>query len=114
MIHARRPRTPTLACLSVGLLLGACAEGVPAPVQSADAPRYTCPDGTRFTTQPDSAIGLTDLFVGGRVHRLSPIEDPLGGTVFQDADYQLRTAPGDAFSLTDRSSTVRQVCPHAP
>ena len=86
--------------------------GPPPPVQRAGSPVYRCAGGPSFTQQFDTTTHQTDLFLeGGAAHRLDPVPDPLGGVVFQDADYQLRPTGSDrVFALTDRSTTARKDC----
>ncbi len=106
------------ACLLTPTILAAgCAggpAGPPAPVQRAGSPTYRCPGGPSFTQQFDPVTHQIDLFLAaGAVHRLDPVPDPLGGVVYQDADYQLRpTASDRMFALTDRSTTARTDCTH--
>ena len=103
-------------CLLAPALLAAGCTGGPAgpppPVQRAGSPTYRCPGGLSFTRQFDPVTHQTDLFLaGGTAHRLDPVPDPLGGVVYQDADYQLRpTASDRMFALTDRSTTTRTDC----
>ena len=102
-----------LAGLPALSALGGCAGGrPPVPPQASDAPHFTCPDGRSFVAQFDPTTQQTDLWLSGdRVHRLDPVPDPLGGVLYQDADYQLRPGPNDATrTLTDRSTTQRQAC----
>ena len=100
-----------LASLSA---LGGCAGGGPPPVppQASDAPHFACPDGRSFVAQFDPNTQQTDLWLsGGGLHRLDPVPDPLGGVLYQDADFQLRPGVNDASkALTDRSTTQRQAC----
>ena len=104
------------ACLLAPTLLAAGCAGGPAepppPVQRVGSPTYRCPGGPSFTQQFDPVTHQIDLFLaGGAVHRLDPVPDPLGGVVYQDADYQLRpTASDRVFALTDRSTTARTDC----
>ena len=110
-----RVLAPVLAPISAPtiLLIGCSAAGTAPPlVQRADSPVYRCPGGASFTRQFDPTTHQTDLFPsGGGVHRLDPVPDPLGGVVYQDADYQLRpTASDRVFALTDRSTTARTDC----
>ena len=105
VLHVARLLVPTM------LVAGCAAAGPPPPVQRPGSPVYRCPDGARFTQQFDTTTHETDLFLGGTVHRLDPVPDPLGGVVYQDADYQLRPTRSDqVFALTDRSTTARQDC----
>ena len=103
-----------LACVLAPtiLVVGCAASGPPPPIQRAGSPVYRCADGQSFTQQFDTTTHQTDLFLsGGAVHRLDPVPDPLGGVLYQDADYQLRPTPSDrAFALTDRSTTLRKDC----
>ena len=118
MIPVVRPCRPALACLTLVSLLAGCAgnDAPPPPKQVVGAPRDVCPDGRSFTMQPDPATRQTDLFLTGTVaHRLDPVPDPNGGTLFQDADFQIRSTGADAFeALTDRSTTLRQTCSRTP
>ncbi len=111
---ARAWRPILLLAIPLAALLGGCGgPGLPpVPVQASDAPRYACPDGSSFTTQFDPTTQQTDLWLnGGAPHRLDPVPDPLGGVLYQDADYQLRPGATDASkALTDRSTTQRQAC----
>ena len=119
MIHAVRAcRAVLLLASPLAALLGGCAgdELPPPPVQAADAPHYRCPDGRSFVTQFDPNTHQTDLWLGGGgLHRLDPVPDPLGGVLYQDADYQLRPGATDASkALTDRSTIQREACTRAP
>jgi len=104
--------------LFLSLLLAGCAGSgrLPPPVETAGNPRYACPDGRGFTKQFDQTTQQTDLFIaGGSAHRLGPVPDPIGGVLYQDADYQLRPGPTDqTAALTDRSTLTRQVCTRTP
>ncbi len=118
MTDARACRTfLLLAGLPALSALGGCAGGgPPVPPQASDAPHFACPDGRSFVAQFDPNTQQTDLWLSGdRVHRLDPVPDPLGGVLYQDADYQLRPGPNDASkALTDRSTTQRQACIRHP
>ena len=113
MIHAVRA-CRTFLLLAALSALGGCAGGgaPPPPPQASDAPHYGCPDGRSFVAQFDPNTQQTDLWLSGdRAHRLDPVPDPLGGVLYQDADYQLRPGLNDASkTLTDRSTTQRQAC----
>ena len=107
VLHAARLLVPALLVAGCS----AAGNGQPPPVQRADSPVYRCPDGRRFTQQFDTTTHQTDLFLDGTARRLDPVPDPLGGVVYQDADYQLRPTRADqVFALTDRSTTTRQDC----
>ncbi len=117
MIHAIRACRASLlpACLAA-LLLGGCAgDSPPPPAQASNAPHYGCPDGRSFVAQFDPTTQQTDLWLsGGGLHRLDPVPDPLGGLLYQDASYQLRSGASDTSKvLTDRSTTQRQACTRA-
>ncbi len=110
---ARAGRVFLLLATLPAALAGCAGDRLPpAPVQASDAPHYACPDGRSFVTQFDPTTHQTDLWLGGdRLHRLDPVPDPLGGVLYQDADYQLRPGASDASkALTDRSTTQRQAC----
>ncbi len=104
---------PVFAVLLLSCGLAACADAPPhGPAPVANAPRYTCPDGTSFTTSTDPATLATSLFLSNHKPQvLLPVPDPMGGRLVQNADYQLRPGLSDTTEfLTDRSTTVKQAC----
>ncbi|MCQ8277277.1 hypothetical protein NFI95_02280 [Acetobacteraceae bacterium KSS8] len=108
-----RPIRHASAALLLSCGLAACAgTPPPGPAPVANAPRYTCPDGTSFTTSTDPATLATSLFLNNQKPQvLLPVPDPMGGHLAQNANYQLRPGLSDTTQfLTDRSTTVQQAC----
>lgn len=117
MIDAAALRHPVSLLVLAALLAGCAGPRLPPPpVQVSGSPHYACPNGSGFAKQFDPDTHQLDLFLtGGAAHRLDPVPDPMGGVLYEDADYQLRPSASDVTAaLTDRSTTARQNCTRSP